>query len=48
MNTPLIKSVLTKKIMINIAMVGGGIDSAVGYLHYCSLNMEQKFKLITG
>ena len=37
-----------KNKQINIAMVGGGLDSAVGNLHYCSLNMEQKYKLISG
>ena len=33
---------------INIAIVGGGLDSDVGYLHYCSLNIEQKFKVVSG
>ena len=32
---------------INIAIIGGGLDSAVGYLHYCSLNIEQKLENIT-
>jgi len=33
---------------INIAIIGGGLDSAVGYLHYCSLNIEQKFQIVAG
>ena len=33
---------------INIGIVGGGLDSAVGHLHYCALNMDQKFKVVSG
>tara|TARA_B100000989_G_scaffold298400_1_gene287529 strand:- start:22333 stop:23472 length:1140 start_codon:yes stop_codon:yes gene_type:complete len=39
---------MIKNKKLKIAIVGGGLDSAVGYLHYSALNMEQIFKVVSG
>lgn len=33
---------------ISIAVIGGGINSAVGYAHYSAINLSNKFKIVTG
>ncbi len=33
---------------LKIAFIGGGINSAVGYAHYCASHLDGKFELIAG
>lgn len=33
---------------IKLAIIGGGINSAVGYAHYCAINLSNKFEILTG
>jgi predicted dehydrogenase len=33
---------------MRLAVVGGGINSAVGYAHYCAIKISNKFKIVTG
>lgn len=39
---------MTMQSKIPIAVIGGGINSAVGYAHYCALNLSNKFEIIAG
>jgi len=34
--------------IINVAFVGGGINSAVGSAHYAAINLDRNFKLVSG
>jgi predicted dehydrogenase len=38
----------TKGNKIPIAIVGGGLNSAVGYAHYCAINLSNKFEIVAG
>lgn len=33
---------------LKLAFIGGGINSAVGYAHYCASHLDGKFELVTG
>jgi predicted dehydrogenase len=39
---------MENKNKISIAVIGGGMNSAVGYAHYCAINLSNKFKIVTG
>ena len=33
---------------ISIAIIGGGLNSAVGYAHFSAINLSNKFKIVAG
>lgn len=39
---------MMKQNKISVAVIGGGINSAVGYAHYCAMNLSNRFHIITG
>jgi predicted dehydrogenase len=39
---------INQKNKLRVAIVGGGLNSAVGYAHYCALNLSNQFKIVAG